>query len=176
MKRFVALALLVSSLALAIDVGGIPSLPSSLTDSFKQNHALKTGTWKVFYFYPKAGTNGCTAQNIEYTKLYPEFVKSNTQVFGASSDDARSQCVFVANSKLKVPQIPSAQNSLAKIFDVGNLFGMLSRDTMIVAPSGQIAAIRRGVNPVSDAQEVLGFIQGNGDCKAFTSGANQCKR
>jgi thioredoxin-dependent peroxiredoxin len=175
MKHFLVYALFFMSLAFALELGSSPTLPNNLTDSFGKQFALQKNTWKVFFFYPKAGTSGCTAQNIEYTKFYPDFIKAKTQVFGVSSDDAKSQCAFVANSKLKVPQIPNAQETLAKVFEVGNAFGMLSRDTMILAPNGQLKAIRRGVNAVSDATEVLAFIQSNGNCKALTSGANQCR-
>ncbi len=175
MKRFLVFALFCCGLALALDVGSSPVLPKTLTDSFGTTHALQKNTWKVFFFYPRAASSGCTAQNIEYTKFYPDFIKANTQVFGVSSDDAKAQCAFVAASKLKVPQIPNATNTLGKTFEVVPLFGMLSRDTFILSPDGEIAAIRRGVNAVSDASEALKFIQGNGNCKALTSGMNSCK-
>jgi thioredoxin-dependent peroxiredoxin len=175
MKRFLVFVLFVCGLAFALNVGSSPTLPNTLTDSFGKSHALQKNTWKVFFFYPRAASSGCTAQNIEYTKFYPDFLKANTQVFGVSSDDAKAQCAFVAASKLKIPQIPNAAETLGKTFEVVMLFGMLSRDTFILSPDGEIAAIRRGVNAVSDATEVLRFIQGNGNCKALTSGMNSCK-
>jgi thioredoxin-dependent peroxiredoxin len=162
------------SLALALEAGQTVALPKQVTDSFGQVQKLEKTTWKVFFFYPRVGTSGCTAQNIEYTKLYPEFLKRSAQVFGVSSDDAKSQCAFVANSQLKVPQLPNGGAGLAKTFAVGNTFGMLSRDTVVVAPNAQVVLIRRGVNAVSDAQEVLAFLKTQ-NCKALTSGTNQCK-
>ncbi|MEY4530752.1 MAG: hypothetical protein RLZZ156_1473 [Deinococcota bacterium] len=175
MKRLLVFVLFCFGVALALDVGSSPALPKSLTDSFGTTHTLQKNTWKVFFFYPRAASSGCTAQNIEYTKFYPDFIKLSTQVFGVSSDDAKSQCAFVANSKLKVPQIPNATDTLGKTFAVVPIFGMLSRDTFILLPDGEIAAIRRGVNAVSDASEVLKFIQSKGDCKALTSGINSCR-
>ncbi len=175
MRYFLVFGLFVFGLAFALELGSSPTLPSSLTDSFGKSHVLQKNTWKVFFFYPRAASSGCTAQNIEYTKFYPDFLKANTQVFGVSSDDAKSQCAFVANSKLKIPQIPNATATLGKTFEVVMLFGMLSRDTFILSPDGEVAAIRRGVNAVSDATEVLNFIRGNGNCKALTSGMNTCK-
>ncbi len=175
MKRILIFMFFVLGLAFALELGSSPTLPSSLTDSFGKTHALQKNTWKVFFFYPRAASSGCTAQNIEYTKFYPDFIKANTQIFGVSSDDAKSQCAFVAASKLKIPQIPNATATLGKTFEVVMLFGMLSRDTFILSPNGEIAAIRRGVNAVSDASEVLGYIQGKGNCKALTSGINTCK-
>jgi thioredoxin-dependent peroxiredoxin len=172
MKRLVFLVLF-SSLALALEVGQVVKLPTQLTDSFGKTQKLESKTWKVFFFYPRAGTSGCTAQNIEYTKFYPEFLAVQAQVFGVSSDDAKSQCTFVANSKLKIPQLPNGGAGLTKTFEVGNTFGMLSRDTFVVAPTGKLVAIRRGVNAVSDAEEVLNLLKTK-NCKALSSGANKC--
>lgn len=174
MKKLLAAILCFPCLALALELGATVPLPTQVSDSFGKTQKLERNTWKVFYFYPRVGTSGCTAQNIEYTKLYPEFLRLQAQVFGVSIDDAKSQCAFVANSQLKVPQLPNGGAGLAKTFTVTELFGMLSRDTVVLAPNGKLVAIRRGVNAVSDAQEVLGLIK-NKDCKALTSGNNQCE-
>jgi peroxiredoxin Q/BCP len=48
---------------------------------------------------------------------------------------------------------------MAGKFGVGGLFGFYSRDTIIVAPDGKVAQIRRNVNAVSDAREALAFIK-----------------
>jgi thioredoxin-dependent peroxiredoxin len=175
MKKLFAGLLVVSSLALASNLGEVPKLPESLTDSYGKVQKLEENRYRVFFFYPRAGTSGCTTQNIEYTKLYAAFLDLKTQVFGVSGDNAKSQCAFIEAQKLKVPQIPDSSGGLAKTFAVGGFIGMYSRDTAVVAPNGKIVSLRRGVNPVSDASEVLKFIK-TGDCKAFTSGSSQCQK
>jgi thioredoxin-dependent peroxiredoxin len=178
MKRFLLgylMALSVLTVALAAKLGENPALPPTLTDSYGKVQKVEDNQYRVFFFYPRAGTSGCTTQNIEYTKRYAEFLELNTQVFGVSSDDAKSQCAFIAAQKLKVPQIPDQRGELAKLFEIGNFLGMFSRDTVIVAPNGKLVAIHRNVNPVSDASEVLRYIK-SGDCKAFTSGQTQCMK
>ncbi len=160
--------------ALALEPGIKPALPKQLTDSYGKIVTLEANRWKVFYFYPRVGTSGCTTQNIEYTKLYPKFLEAKTQVFGVSSDDAKAQCAFVEGQKLKVPQIPNAEPTLGRLFEVGSIVGMMMRNTYIVAPDGRLRAVREGVNPVSDASEVLEFITRGGDCKVFSSGKNRC--
>jgi thioredoxin-dependent peroxiredoxin len=172
MKRLLIGLMLVSGLALAAKLGETPALPAALTDSYGKTQKLED-RYRVFFFYPRAGTSGCTTQNIEYTKLYQQFLDTNAQVFGVSSDDAKHQCAFIEAQKLKVPQIPDQKGDLAKLFEVGNFFGMFSRDTVVVAPNGKLIATHRNVNPVSDASEVLKFIK-TGDCKAFTSGDAKC--
>jgi thioredoxin-dependent peroxiredoxin len=178
MNRFLLGCLMVSSLvglALATKLGESPALPATLTDSYGKVQKVEQDQYRVFFFYPRAGTSGCTTQNIEYTKRYAEFLELKTQVFGVSSDDAKSQCAFIAAQKLKVPQIPDQKGELAKLFEIGNFFGLYSRDTVVIAPNGKLVALHRNVNPVSDASEVLQFIK-SGDCKAFTSGQTQCAK
>jgi thioredoxin-dependent peroxiredoxin len=175
MKPLLVGLLLLSSLTLAANVGDAPKLPATLTDSYGKVQKLEANHFTVFFFYPRAGTSGCTTQNIEYTKLYPQFLEANAQVFGVSGDDGKSQCAFIEAQKLKVPQIPDSKGELGKLLGVGSFFSLYSRDTVVIAPSGKIAAFHRNVNPVSDASEVLKFIK-TGDCKAFTSGSSQCAK
>jgi thioredoxin-dependent peroxiredoxin len=178
MKNFLAALLIISSLvtgaALALQLGDTPALPAALTDSFGKSQPLEKNAYRVFFFYPAASSSGCTTQNIEYTKRYADFIAAKAQVFGVSSDDAKEQCAFIEAQKLKIPQIPDSKNVLGRIFEVGTILRYYSRDTVVVAPNGQIVSLRRGVNPVSDASEVLKFIK-TGECKSFTSGSIQCK-
>ena len=161
MKRAFALILLVlSSVALALDVGDPLAMPK-LTDSFGKaiNPDAFKGKWVVVYFYPKAETPGCTAQNIEYTKLAADFKAANAALLGVSNDSSVAQCEFVTKHNLKVPQIPDEKADLARQFGVtGGFFGY-SRDTVIVSPKGVVAQIRRNVNPIQDAKLSLEFIR-----------------
>lgn len=160
MKRaLVGLAVLVSSLALAIGVGDKAPLPAQFTDSFGKTVKLEEKKWVVLYFYPRAFTPGCTAQNIEYTKIYKDFLEAGAQVLAVSNDSSTAQCDFVKQYSLKVPQIPDTKAEIAGKFDVGGIFGFYSRDTIIISPDGKVAQIRRNVNAVSDAREALAFIK-----------------
>ena len=179
MKKFLVALTIVSSLvagaALALQLGDTPALPATLTDSFGKSQPLEKNSFRVFFFYPAAASSGCTTQNIEYTKRYAEFIAAKAQVFGVSSDDAKEQCAFIEAQKLKVPQIPDQKSVLGRIFEVGTILRYYSRDTIVVAPNGQVVSVRRGVNPASDASEVLKFIK-TGDCKSFTSASSQCSK
>jgi thioredoxin-dependent peroxiredoxin len=161
MKRFVLAALLlVSGVALALNPCDTAPLPN-VVDSYGKPVKLESfkGKWMVLFFYPKAGTPGCTTQNIEYTKLYKAFLESNAVVFGVSNDSAVNQCKFIAEHGLKVPQLPDQKESLGKAFGVSGFFGFYSRDTFVINPKGQIASVRRDVNAVGDARAALSFIQ-----------------
>ncbi len=157
-KIFTLLCLLLLSFAIAIKPGETIKLPTALQDSFGKRIEIQTNHWLVFYFYPRAGTPGCSTQNVEYTRLYPKFLEAKVQVFGVSSDSAAAQCEFIKNYKLQVPQVPDTLGEVAKLFDVGGFLGFYSRDTIVVSPKGTVAQIRREVNPTGDASEALKFI------------------
>jgi thioredoxin-dependent peroxiredoxin len=146
--------------ALALGLGEAASLPVVL-DSYGKSIdlAAQKGKWIVLFFYPRAGTSGCTLQNIEYTKLYARFLKANAVVYGISSDTASAQCEFSEQYKLKVPQIPDPKAVLASAYGVSNTLGWFGRDTIVVGPNGKIAMIERGVEPVRDATDRLSFIE-----------------
>ena len=155
------LALLVcSSLALALKVGEFAPLPT-VKDSFGKTIKLEAdkGKWIVLFFYPKR---------------YQDFLDAGAVVYGVSNDASAKQCDFVKKYALKIPQIPDTKFELAKAFDVASGLGLYNRDTIIVAPSGKVNAIKRGVNAVSDAAESLEFVQRKGDCKVVLSGTVSC--
>jgi thioredoxin-dependent peroxiredoxin len=164
MKRFsqvmAVMAVLVSGLAMALKVGDLAPLPNVL-DSYGKPVKLDSfkGKWIVMFFYPKAGTPGCTAQNIEYTKLYKDFLDTNAVVFGISNDSGANQCKFIAEHGLKVTQLPDQKEELGKAFGVAGFFSFYSRDTFVINPKGQVALVKRDVNAVGDAREVLEFIK-----------------
>ncbi|WP_297889196.1 peroxiredoxin [Sulfurihydrogenibium sp.] len=117
------------------------------------------GKWVVLYFYPKADTPGCTTQAKEYTKLIDEFKKYDIQVFGISTDDVESIKKFKQKYNLKVTFLSDKKGEVAKAYDVPLIFGLCSRNTVIVNPEGKVEKIYKGVDPSADAKNVLSYIQ-----------------
>ncbi|MGB9765912.1 MAG: peroxiredoxin [Sulfurihydrogenibium sp.] len=116
------------------------------------------GKWVVLYFYPKADTPGCTTQAKEYTKLIDEFKKHNIQVFGISTDDLESIRKFKQKYNLKVTFLSDQKGEVAKAYGIPLIFGLCSRNTVIVNPQGKVEKIYRGVDPSADAKNVLDYI------------------
>ncbi|WP_028949753.1 peroxiredoxin [Sulfurihydrogenibium subterraneum] len=116
------------------------------------------GKWVVLYFYPKADTPGCTTQAKEYTKLMPEFEKRGIVVFGISTDDVEDIKKFKQKHNLKVKFLSDLKGEVAKAYDVPLIFGLCSRNTIIINPVGKVEKIYRGVDPSADAKNVLNYI------------------
>ncbi len=119
------------------------------------------GKWVVLYFYPKDDTPGCTIEAKQFTELYEDFLRSDTLVYGISTDTKESHCDFRDKYKLKVPLIPDEKHRIMSLYDVKVSDGYASRDTIIIDPSGNLAKIYRNVNPIGHAREVLEFINVN---------------
>ena len=54
----------------------------------------------VLYFYPKAGTPGCTIEACEFRDLRPKFEKQNVVVLGVSADPQKALANFKKKQNL----------------------------------------------------------------------------
>ena len=48
----------------------------------------------VLFFYPRDNTSGCTVENQDFSKLYPEFLTTGYEVLGISRDKHVIHCNF----------------------------------------------------------------------------------
>lgn len=129
------------------------------------SQVVRQGKWIVLWFYPKAKSQGCSAQGKKYADLYNTFHAFGAEVYGVSADPASEQCDFIDQMALKGGMIPDKSGTVGRAFGVGGffgvglLFGMYSRDTILINPQGKIEKIWRNVNPYRDAQNVLEYLQ-----------------
>ena len=162
MKKFILTILTLLGLATAGKPisEGQPAYNFSLTADDGRIVKLEDykGKWIVLYFYPKADTPGCTTQAKEYTKLMPEFEKRGIVVFGISTDDVEDIKKFKQKHNLKVRFLSDPKGEVAKAYDVPLIFGLCSRNTVIINPEGKVEKIYRGVDPSADAKNVLNYI------------------
>src|SRR5690606_37767502 len=57
----------------------------------------------VLYFYPKADTEGCTREALDFTALSRKFAAANTAILGVSADPVKRQEAFKTKHKLTIP-------------------------------------------------------------------------
>ena len=120
----------------------------------------------VIFFYPKDDTPGCTIENQDFTKLYPEFQKINIKVIGISRDTVASHCKFADKFNLSVDLLSDADEVACKIFDViknKNMYGRIvqgiERSTFVLDEQKNIVKEWRKVKAENHAQEVLEFVR-----------------
>jgi len=139
-------------------------LPSSNNKDFELNKSLKK--YLVIYFYPRDNTPGCTNESKDFSKLYKEFKKLNSEIIGISKDNIESHNKFI--SKFKIPfQLLSDEKIIAlKKYGAwgeksmyGKKFMGIKRTTVLINPKGKIIKIWNNVKVTDHAKEVLSLLK-----------------
>jgi len=139
-------------------------LPASNNKDFELNKSLKK--YLVIYFYPRDNTPGCTNEAKDFSKLYKEFKKLNSEIIGISKDNIESHNKFI--SKFKIPfQLLSDEKIIAlKKYGAwgeksmyGKKFMGIKRTTVLINPKGKIIKIWNNVKVTDHAKEVLSLLK-----------------
>jgi len=109
----------------------------------------------VIYFYPKAGTPGCTKQACGIRDSFNKFNENNIIVFGISVDTKESIKDFINENNLNFPLLSDESKEISKAYGVLNSIGLDSRITFIVDKQGNIANILRDVDVETHADDVF---------------------
>jgi peroxiredoxin Q/BCP len=120
----------------------------------------RKGQWTVLYFYPKAGTPGCTKQACAFRDNIAQIRKLGAEVYGVSADDVEALQKFKKDQKLNFVLL--ADPGLDAIKAYGTKMPVVSiskRWTFIIDPNLQIRSIDKDVDPVLDAKKVAETLQ-----------------
>lgn len=72
----------------------------------------------LVYFYPKAGTPGCTAQACSLRDAYEELQQEGIQVIGVSTDKAAAQKEFAERQRLPFTLLADPTGKVVEAFKV----------------------------------------------------------
>lgn len=88
----------------------------------------------LVYFYPKAGTPGCTAQACSLRDSFSTLKGENLQILGVSRDNPEAQKKFQQEYHLPYTLIADKDGTVAKAFGVENMMGLplSSRQSFII--------------------------------------------
>lgn len=80
--------------------------------------AYKKQRYTLVYFYPRAGTSGCTAQGCSLRDAYEELTRQGVAVFGVSTDDVAAQAKFKAEEHFPFTLLADPDRAVIKAFGV----------------------------------------------------------
>lgn len=130
----------------------------TLTAQDGQNVTLESRKgkgWTILYFYPKAGTPGCTKQACAFRDAADNIRKLGAEIYGISTDTVDKQAAFHKEHKLSFALLADPD---AKVTDAYGLkipvVKMAKRWTFIVDPDLKIRNIDTKVDPLLDAKNV----------------------
>lgn len=138
-------------------------LPITSGGTFKLSELTKP---LVLFFYPRDNTPGCTVENQDFSRLYPEFVKLGYEVLGISRDKNTTHCNFQKKHALTHQLLADPDETVCNMFNVmknKTMYGKpvrgIERSTFIFDTNKNIIKEWRKVTVDNHAQEVLDFIK-----------------
>ncbi|WP_274629559.1 peroxiredoxin [Arvimicrobium flavum] len=126
----------------------------------------------VVFFYPRAGTPGCTNEVTEFSKRYGEFAAIGVEVVGISPDAPAKLARFRDKHGLHVHLASDEGLEIAKAWGVwvekqmyGRRYMGVERATFLVDSKGTIAALWRKVKVAGHVEEVLATARALGGAR-----------
>ena len=164
--NFLLIALFIASFTVLQSCGGnaenlsVGNLAPDFTlqDSDGNSYSLSSYKEKnpvIIYFYPKAGTPGCTKQACGIRDSFSKFKENDIVVLGISVDSKESIKEFIKDNNLNFPLLSDENKEVSKAYGVLNNIGVDSRITFIVDKQGNIANILRDVDVETHADDVF---------------------
>lgn len=120
------------------------------------------GETVVLYFYPQAGTEGCTTEACSFRDNWDAFQEVGVQVLGLSTDTIEDNAAFASEENLPFPVLSDPEGEVADAYES---FGTVEvddetldiafRNTYVIGPGGDIQAVYEDVSPEAHATEIL---------------------
>jgi peroxiredoxin Q/BCP len=123
------------------------------------------GTDVVLFFYPKAGTPGCTAEACEFRDEHKAITRKKAVIIGISPDTPKAQAKFKTKYGLPFTLLADTEQAAANAYGVwveksmyGRKYMGIARTTFIIGADGKIKRIFEKVKPAGHAAEVLAAL------------------
>jgi peroxiredoxin Q/BCP len=113
----------------------------------------------ILFFYPKAGSAGCTREALGFAQSFSILQDLGVQVVGISVDSADAQRLFSNRCKLPYPVLSDSSGEIARRYGVLGMFGFARRVTFLIGSDGRIVHVTESLLPgahVRDAMEIFG--------------------
>jgi peroxiredoxin Q/BCP len=113
----------------------------------------------VVYFYPRAGTEGCTLEAYEFNRSYPRLQEAGVRLVGVSVDPKDANAKFAADCGLDFALVSDEggelTNQLGLMKNYGEYGDMAARVTLLVDENGVIQELWSVEDIRSHVQEVV---------------------
>jgi peroxiredoxin Q/BCP len=111
--------------------------------------------WTVLFFYPKAGTPGCTKEVCAFRDALDKIKALNAEVFGISADTVEEQKNFHREHALRFDLLADSEMNAIRSYNAKMpILSMAKRWTFIIDPDLKIRSFEPDVDPMLDAARV----------------------
>ncbi|MDT7728323.1 MAG: thioredoxin-dependent peroxiredoxin [Actinomycetota bacterium] len=116
----------------------------------------------VVYFYPAAGTPGCTKQACDFRDNLAELNNAGYQILGISPDKPAKLAKFVDAEALTFPLLSDPEKTVLKQWgafgekkNYGKVMQGVIRSTFVVDPEGKISAAQYNVRATGHVAKLI---------------------
>jgi peroxiredoxin Q/BCP len=114
--------------------------------------------YTLVYFYPKADTPGCTAQNCSLRDGYEALTSKGVTVIGVSHDDVEAQKAFKEKYHLPFTLVADTDNAVMGAFGVSTYPGGMAHRQAYLIKGGTIVYTDYKGTTKTQAQAILDVI------------------
>ncbi len=114
----------------------------------------------VLFFYPKAGSLGCTREAKAFADDFETFQHRDVRVIGISVDPATAQQRFAEQCHLPYPLVADPSREVARLFGVLGPFGFARRVTFVYDAAGRIRRVVESPLPKAHVRAALEALEG----------------
>ena len=121
----------------------------------------------ILFFYPRAGTSGCTTQACGLRDNYPKFEAANATVIGVSPDDPAALAKWIEKEKLPYTLLSDPDYEVAELYGVwgeksmyGRKFMGIIRSHFVINEEGKFEDVQFKVSPKNSITRAVNVIEG----------------
>lgn len=115
----------------------------------------------LVYFYPKAGTPGCTAQACSLRDAMGELEGKGLRILGVSGDSPEGQKKFKEKQNIPFTLISDSKGEVAKAFGVPTMMGLPARQSFLIK-DGKVVWVTTKAKTGEHAAEVRAALDSLG--------------
>ncbi len=119
----------------------------------------------VVFFYPKAGTSGCTTQACGFRDNFPTIETANATVIGISPDAPEALTKWKAKENLPYTLLSDPDHAVAEAYDVwgekkmyGNTYMGIIRSHFVIGPEGKLEDVQYKISPKNSVETAVKFL------------------
>jgi len=120
---------------------------------------LREAVPTLVYFYPRAGTPGCTKEACAFRDSWQKYTDAGLRVVGVSGDSDERQREFAKEHELPFSLIADEEHAWSHAFGVGSFVGFDARRSFLVAADGRVVKTYEDVDPGVHAGQVIADAQ-----------------
>ena len=115
----------------------------------------------VLYFFPKAFTDGCTAEAHAFSAAIHDFRKAHARVIGMSADDLTTLHRFSKKECSKAFPVATASADIQRAYDVAWAAhpGLTTRTSYVIGRDGKIAFVHDDLKYKEHVARTLAAVQ-----------------